>query len=222
MIDRLRSTRKVCGLTMKQASKLLGWAQGPLFSFEIGAVTPSDDDLRALAGIYGCSVAWLRGETAELSAESVALLKTVEHTSDRETLREFMLMISTRDPGSTPPLSARERLAQIAVKHDDGYRDTEARDVLLAKRRHVAREARKTPTRDHHCHWTGCTEQVPPAMWGCKRHWFKLPKTLRDRVWRFYKAGQEIDMTPSEDYLRVADDVQRWIADHGVAAMERG
>lgn len=33
--------------------------------------------------------------------------------------------------------------------------------------------------RRHECHWPDCHTQVPPAMWGCKPHWFKLPKRLR-------------------------------------------
>jgi len=28
-------------------------------------------------------------------------------------------------------------------------------------------------TRNHHCHWPGCDKQVPPAMWGCKGHWYR-------------------------------------------------
>jgi hypothetical protein len=47
------------------------------------------------------------------------------------------------------------------------------------------------------CHWPGCERQVPPAMWGCKPHWFKLPKQLRDRIWATYEIGQEVSMTPS-------------------------
>lgn len=70
-------------------------------------------------------------------------------------------------------------------------------------------------TRDHHCHWPGCTAQVPPAKWGCSKHWFRLPKELRDKVWAAYKPGQEINMRPSREYLDVADEVQRWIKDHG-------
>jgi hypothetical protein len=66
-------------------------------------------------------------------------------------------------------------------------------------------------TREHHCHWPGCTKQVPPAMWGCKEHWFKLPASLRAKVWATYRPGQEITMTPSEAYLRVANEVQAWI-----------
>ena len=70
-------------------------------------------------------------------------------------------------------------------------------------------------TRRHHCHWLECDKQVPPAMWGCKAHWFKLPTRLRNRIWAAYRPGQEKDMTPSKKYLEVANEVQQWIRDHG-------
>jgi len=66
-------------------------------------------------------------------------------------------------------------------------------------------------SRDHTCHWPGCEKQVPPAMWGCKFHWFKLPHALRNRIWAAYRPGQEQDGNPSEAYMEVAMDVQRWI-----------
>ena len=66
-------------------------------------------------------------------------------------------------------------------------------------------------TRNHECHWPGCDKQVPPAMWGCKAHWFKLPKTLRDEIWRTFKPGQEVTLTPSQEYLDVANRGQTWI-----------
>lgn len=69
-------------------------------------------------------------------------------------------------------------------------------------------------TRDHNCHWPGCAEQVPPAMWGCKRHWYQLPKALRDKVWATYRIGQEETGAPSRAYLTVATEVQRWIREH--------
>lgn len=73
-------------------------------------------------------------------------------------------------------------------------------------------------TRNHTCHWPGCQQQVPPAMWGCKQHWFKLPKSLRNKIWATYKPGQEITMTPSEDYLKVALEVQEWINKNAAAS----
>ena len=66
-------------------------------------------------------------------------------------------------------------------------------------------------TRRHTCHWPGCTKQVPPALWGCKTHWFKLPRHFRDRVWDTYEIGQEVRMDPSEEYLAVAFAIQEWI-----------
>lgn len=48
-------------------------------------------------------------------------------------------------------------------------------------------------------------------MWGCKTHWFRLPKRLRDAVWRTYVPGQEITKTPSREYLAVVREVRLWI-----------
>ena len=65
----------------------------------------------------------------------------------------------------------------------------------------------------HTCHWTGCGKAVPPSMWGCREHWFKLPKLLRAKVWRHYRAGQEVDKRPSPEYLATVREIKAWIAD---------
>jgi hypothetical protein len=70
-------------------------------------------------------------------------------------------------------------------------------------------------TRSHTCHWPGCTKQVPPAMWGCSTHWFKLPVALRNKVWAAYVPGQEVNLTPSDKYLEVAREVDIWIRTQG-------
>lgn len=81
------------------------------------------------------------------------------------------------------------------------------------KVKHV-KKARQT--REHHCHggMPGCKGQCPPAMWGCTNCWFKLPKRLRDKVWRAYRPGQETNLSPSSTYLAVAREVQDWINLH--------
>lgn len=79
-----------------------------------------------------------------------------------------------------------------------------------AKVTHVKRAGQN---RNHECHWPGCGLQVPPAMWGCKRHWYQLPKTLRTEIWRTYRPGQEADMRPSAAYLAIARRVQLWIGE---------
>lgn len=75
----------------------------------------------------------------------------------------------------------------------------------------------------HTCHWPGCTVEVPPKMWGCKPHWFKLPASLRRDIWNHYVPGQEITKTPSTAYVEVARRVQDWImANHPVAPKQTG
>lgn len=73
---------------------------------------------------------------------------------------------------------------------------------------------RQRQLRDHECHWPGCDRQVPPAMWGCKTHWFKLPRHIRAAIWMAYEPGQEILMDPSPEYLEAARAAQDWIKEH--------
>ena len=86
--------------------------------------------------------------------------------------------------------------------------------TLYEKKRYVQQQGQ---TRAHECHWPGCERPVPPAMWGCKEHWFELPKHLRDRIWETYEPGQEADLSASPEYLAVANEVQRWIRENGGA-----
>lgn len=81
----------------------------------------------------------------------------------------------------------------------------------ISKSEKVAHVKSQSQDRDHVCHWPGCGKQVPPAMWGCSFHWFRLPKRLRDKVWAAYRPGQEKDMRPSRDYVVIAREVQEWI-----------
>jgi len=77
----------------------------------------------------------------------------------------------------------------------------------------VAHVKRAGQTRAHECHWPGCTAQVPPAMWGCKRHWYALPAAIRRKIWLTYRPGQEATMTPSRAYVEAAREAQAWIAE---------
>ncbi len=76
----------------------------------------------------------------------------------------------------------------------------------------------------HLCHWPSCKVAVPPAMFACKRHWFTLPKWIRDRIWATYRKGQEIDKRPSPAYLEAADKAQQWALEYerGKVRTERG
>lgn len=85
---------------------------------------------------------------------------------------------------------------------------TEKHTTIKEKADHV-RAAQQV--RGHTCHWPGCERQVPPAMWGCRTHWYRLPMTLRNRIWRTYRIDQEDTRTPSREYVAVAREVQEWI-----------
>jgi len=84
---------------------------------------------------------------------------------------------------------------------------------MTNKAEKVAYVKREGQTRKHHCHWPGCDQQVPPAKWGCTKHWFKLPKNLRDKIWLTFRPGQEKTYTPSREYVAVAREVQTWISE---------
>jgi hypothetical protein len=78
----------------------------------------------------------------------------------------------------------------------------------------VAHVKAATQTRSHGCHWPGCHSQVPPAMWGCRPHWYALPQAIRNRIWAAYRAGQENDMRPSRRYVEAAMEAQKWIREN--------
>jgi len=63
----------------------------------------------------------------------------------------------------------------------------------------------------HLCHWPGCKAEVPPRLWGCKKHWYQLPKVIRENIMLHYRPGQEIDKKPSKEYLEVVRNVRQWI-----------
>jgi len=76
---------------------------------------------------------------------------------------------------------------------------------------------RQGQTRNHTCHWPSCNEQVPPALWSCRKHWYALPKYLRDKIWNAYQIGQEIKGNPSDEYIDVMREVHRWLKMNGHA-----
>lgn len=98
--------------------------------------------------------------------------------------------------------------SQLLLEIDDAV----ARAPVVNK---VAYVHGQSQSRNHECHWPGCELQVPPAMWGCRQHWFALPKALRDKVWRTYRPGQEKDCSPSDAYIAVAKEVRSWIETNG-------
>lgn len=56
----------------------------------------------------------------------------------------------------------------------------------------------------HRCHARNCDVEVPPYLLMCRRHWYMVPKPIRDAVWSEYRTGQEMRKNPSRAYLKVA------------------
>lgn len=64
----------------------------------------------------------------------------------------------------------------------------------------------------HHCHAADCPIEVRPEMFMCKKHWFSLPKRLRDAIWRTYRPGQCDDWNISHAYAEAAREAVRFVA----------
>jgi hypothetical protein len=61
----------------------------------------------------------------------------------------------------------------------------------------------------HECPWPGCGSRVAREQWGCRNHWYRLPKNLRDQIWRGWRNRQRTgDLTEHMEALHAADE---WI-----------
>jgi len=50
---------------------------------------------------------------------------------------------------------------------------------------------------------------VRPDLFMCYKHWSMVPADLRRLIWRHYRKGQEVDKSPSTEYLEVAQRAQQ-------------
>jgi hypothetical protein len=57
----------------------------------------------------------------------------------------------------------------------------------------------------HVCHAHRCTVEVKPELLMCARHWFMVPRHLREQVLATYRRGQCDDGKPSVDWHIAAD-----------------
>jgi len=61
----------------------------------------------------------------------------------------------------------------------------------------------------HCCAWPGCTRAVPVRLWGCKEHWYMLPRELRERILAAHRPGQTA-ATWSAEYRAAVSDAARF------------
>lgn len=93
-MNRLRRGREICGLSIAQAAKLLGWSQGPLHAMEIGATKPTDTDLGQLAKLYQTSPEWLLGAEPVLPDQLHQMLRDAADDGVSAHDRDIVLEVS--------------------------------------------------------------------------------------------------------------------------------
>lgn len=74
----------------------------------------------------------------------------------------------------------------------------------------------------HVCHALRCAEEVPPRLLMCRRHWRKVPRRLQRALQAAYVPGQEARKDPSDEYLRIAGECVRVVADREAAMAAAG
>jgi hypothetical protein len=45
----------------------------------------------------------------------------------------------------------------------------------------------------HTCGWPHCKKQVPFKIWGCQKHWKKLPKDLQKLIYKTYNSDKFLE-----------------------------
>jgi hypothetical protein len=65
---------------------------------------------------------------------------------------------------------------------------------------------KRTVGKVHICGWPECRRPVPLEMWGCKAHWFSLPKEIRDEIWQAYTRGKL-----SPEWLAANEKAVAWV-----------
>lgn len=56
----------------------------------------------------------------------------------------------------------------------------------------------------HQCPGPDCTRIVSAAMLACRRHWYQVPRPLRDRVWVAWNDGAGAGSKEHAEAMRAA------------------
>jgi hypothetical protein len=54
------------------------------------------------------------------------------------------------------------------------------------------------------CPVIGCGEQIDPSRLMCRRHWYLVPRQLRDRVWATWLSGAGVLSTEHQEAVLMA------------------
>jgi len=53
-------------------------------------------------------------------------------------------------------------------------------------------------------------EIIPTKKWGCRAHWWRLPKVFRDQIIAAYAKAGDVRADPSEEYMKAEDAAREW------------
>jgi hypothetical protein len=60
------------------------------------------------------------------------------------------------------------------------------------------------PRQAGRCPVPGCGDQIDPSRLMCRRHWYRVPRQLRDQVWATWRSGQGALSREHQDAVRTA------------------
>ena len=63
------------------------------------------------------------------------------------------------------------------------------------------------------CPIPGCKVDVASDMFACKRHWFSLPKYIRDEIWASYRDGIRKRTHPTKRWRMAAHNAMEYLRD---------
>ena len=96
MTSRIRRARKLAGLTMGQASRLLSIPIVDLSNLELERSIPTLFQMKQLSDCYGCSLEWINGAETKIPDQTKQILRAADITADeRESLLEIIGSLST-------------------------------------------------------------------------------------------------------------------------------
>ena len=91
--ERLKTARENLGITMAEASRRLNLSKIGYCRYEYGDRTPSRQTVEVIARVFGTSVAYLIGESEDISPDSIVINK-----NDAPELFELVQSLSDSDP----------------------------------------------------------------------------------------------------------------------------
>ncbi len=64
----------------------------------------------------------------------------------------------------------------------------------------------------HTCHANDCAVETPPSMFMCRKHWYMVPQSLQNAVWKAYRDTKGASRGRNRAYCTAAADAVEHVA----------